>query len=83
MWQAVRITSKRQICIPVSIFNKVGLKKGDRLIVEIEEDKIILQKAQSLLDKIAGSIKLPRKFKDKPLNEIIKLAKKEYFESKK
>ncbi len=82
MLQTVTITSKRQISIPVKIFNKLGLVKGDKLIINLQQDKIVMQKAQSLLDEIAGTVKLPAKYKNKSLDEIIKLAKKEYFKSR-
>lgn len=83
MLQTIKITSKRQITIPVEIFNYLNLKRGDRLIVDLEEDKIVMQGAQLLLDKIAGSLKPPRKYKNKSIDFIIRQAKREYFSAKK
>jgi AbrB family looped-hinge helix DNA binding protein len=83
MLQTVRITSKRQITIPARIFNLLGLNEGDKLIVEVDSNKIIMQKAQLLLDELAGSLKTPQRYKNKSLDFIIREAKKEYFASKK
>ena len=83
MTQSVRITSKRQITIPVKIYNKLHLNKGDRLIVRFTPDKLILQKAQVLLDSLAGSLKVPEKYKNKSTDEIVSQAKQDYFQHKK
>lgn len=83
MLQIVTITSKRQITIPAKIFNRLQLKEGDKLIAEVDSNKITLQKAQQLLDELVGSLRIPRRYKNKSLNFIIKEAKKEYFSTKK
>ena len=83
MLQTVRISSKRQITIPVDIFNYLALNEGDRLIVNIDEGKIVMEKSQKLLDKMAGSLYLPKKFKNKSLDFIIRDSKQEYFTTKK
>ena len=66
MLQTVKISSKRQITIPVDIFNFLALNEGDRLIVNIDEGKIVMEKSQKVLDEIASSLYLPKKYKNKP-----------------
>lgn len=83
MLQTVSISSKRQITIPAKIYNHFGLSRGLKLIITIDSDKIILQKAQALLDEVAGTIKLPKRFKNKPLESVVNEAKTEYFYRKK
>ncbi len=83
MLQTVKISSKRQITIPVIIFNSLGLNEGDRLVVNIDEGKIIMEKSQKILDEIAGSLTLPKKYKNKPLDFIIRDSRREYFAVKK
>jgi len=70
MLQTVKISSKRQITIPVDIFNYLALNEGDRLIVNIDEGKIVMEKSQKILDEMAGSLYLPKKYKDKPLEAV-------------
>lgn len=82
MVETTKVTSKRQITIPVKLFKELGLKEGDELILRIENNQIILQKAQDQLDSIAGSLPLPSKYQGIPLEMIIREAKSEYFTSK-
>jgi len=83
MLQTIKISSKRQITIPVDIFNFLALNEGDRLIVNIDEGKIVMEKSQKVLDEIAGSLYLPQKYKNKPIDFIIRDSKQEYFAVKK
>jgi AbrB family looped-hinge helix DNA binding protein len=85
MYQTVRITSKRQISIPVNIFNSLGLKKGDTLLINVDFDneRIIMEKQEKILNQLAGSLKLPKKYKNKSLEQIVSDAKRNYFRSKK
>lgn len=83
MIYSVRITSKRQITIPVKIFNYLNLNKGDNLLIDIKDNKIIMEKSEDLLNKLAGSVKVPRKYKNKSIDFIIREAKKDYFNKKK
>jgi AbrB family looped-hinge helix DNA binding protein len=79
MLQTVSISSKRQVTIPASIYNKLNLKRGQRLIVSAQKNKIIMEPAQLLIENLAGSITLPRKFRGKSIQKIIQEAKKDYF----
>jgi AbrB family looped-hinge helix DNA binding protein len=85
MFKTVRITSKRQISIPVNIFNYLGLKKGDALLINVDFDneRIIMEKQEKILNQLAGFLKLPKKYKNKSLEKIVSDAKRNYFRSKK
>lgn len=83
MLQTVKISSKRQITIPAKVYDALNLSEGDRLIVELHENKIVLQKAQTLLDEVAGSVELPERYRGKSMEFIIRDAKSEYFKRKK
>lgn len=79
MLQTVRISSKRQVTIPVKLFDKMKLKEGDRLIFELENNTIRVNKAQHLIDELAGSVKLPEKYRRVPVDTLIKKARKKRF----
>jgi AbrB family looped-hinge helix DNA binding protein len=83
MQQIVSITSKNQITLPVKITRLLNINRGDRLVIKVESGRIIMEKAQQLLDDLAGSLYLPKKYRNKSLSYIVKEAKKEYFTSKK
>lgn len=82
MLHTVKITSKRQITIPIKAYKQLHLDKDDQLTIRVVANSLVLQKAQSLLDSLAGSLKLPKKYRNKPLEEIIRQAKKDYFENR-
>lgn len=82
MLQTVRITSKRQITIPVKIFRQLNLNEGDNLLVEVNANMMVIKKAQSLLDELAGSVKIPKKYLNKSIDFIIKETKRKYFARK-
>ena len=69
------ITSKRQITIPVKIFNKVGYAKGDRVIFTKQDDTLVIRKAENLVDELCGSFDIPEDQKDVDFDEAIRKAK--------
>jgi len=76
------ITSKRQLTIPAKIFKKLGLREGEKVIVSEEEGGIKIKSALKLLDELAGSVKLPKRFKGLSIDEIIEKGKTEHFAKK-
>ena len=73
------LTSKMQITIPTSMAKKLGLKKGNKLIVSHESNKLVLTPVQHLLQQVAGSLKKYQKPTQKPIDTIIEEAKEKYF----
>lgn len=41
----LKISSKRQITLPVKVCNQLSIKDGDYLLLDIQEDRIILTPA--------------------------------------
>lgn len=76
------ITSKRQLTIPVDIYRLMQLTKGSKVIVSVENQVIKIEPALSLVASLAGSVNLPKRFKNKSVDQIISLAKKEHFAKK-
>lgn len=76
------ITGKRQITIPIEIFNILGLKQGDKLIVTSENDHFEVQSAVALVESLAGSVKIPKRFKKISTDKMIEVARKEHFAKK-
>ena len=82
MPQLVTITSKRQLTIPVELFRKLNLEEGQQLLVYSEDRSIKLEPAAGLVEQLAGSIKIPARFKKQSLDKIIAKAKQERFKNK-
>lgn len=76
------ITSKRQLTIPVALFKKAKFAKGDRVLFEEENGKILLRSATALVEELSGSVKIPKRFYGLDADELIKKAKEEYFNKK-
>ena len=83
MQQTATITSKRQLTIPVGIFNRLGLKQGHKVIVSLEDEVIKITSASSLVKKLAGSVGIPKEFKGMPVERLVRETKTTYFRNKK
>lgn len=76
------ITSKKQLTLPSKIFEKAGLKEGEKVIVSEENGSIKITPAVKLVEQLGGILKMPKKWKNKPLDQIIEESAKEYYEEK-
>jgi len=83
MQQIATITSKRQLTIPVKIFRSLNLKEGYKVVISTENNTIRIIPALSLVEKLAGSVIIPEKFKGLPIEKIVEKAKNSYFKNKK
>ena len=79
MIKLATITSKRQITIPVSLFRRLNLQQGDKVIISEDKGKLTLSPALQLVKQLAGSVKIPEKLKAKNAEEVIRTAKETYF----
>jgi len=75
MTQTATITSKRQFTIPVSIYKKFKLKKGQKVLVSLENNYIKIESASSLINRLAGSVSLSKSYQKISLDKIIQTAK--------
>ena len=81
--QIATITSKNQLTLPVDIVRKIGLKIGQKVIVSEEGGKVVITPAEDLVEELAGSLKMPKKWKGEGMEEIIEKSKREYFNKSK
>ena len=51
------LTRKGQITIPAEVRNALGLKRGDRVAVVIEDNQARLMPAESVIARTAGAVK--------------------------
>ena len=80
MIKTATITSKRQLTIPVSIFNELGLSNVRTMIIEKNNDSLLLTPVKDLINKLSGSVTIPKKYQGLSMDEIIENSKTEYFE---
>lgn len=51
------ITRKGQVTIPIDIRRELDLNEGDKLLVENQDGKIVLARAQSITERTAGALR--------------------------
>jgi AbrB family looped-hinge helix DNA binding protein len=83
MQQTVRISSKRQITIPVKIYNKLNLRAGQQIIINADEYSLTMTPAEALIERLAGSVSVSEHLKGvKDLDKVIEQGKRNYFKKK-
>lgn len=70
--EEVKVTRNYQITIPYEVRKKLNINVGDKLIVYIEGDKIVIKKKKG--DIASLGLSLGKKFTDKYVNEVIREA---------
>jgi len=83
MQKMATITSKRQLTIPVAIFQEVGLEEGERVMVSEDNGKIMIQSGRDLVEELAGLVVVPKRFRGLTIEKMVELAKQEYLKNKK
>lgn len=76
------ITSKRQLTVPAKIFNLANMRVGQKVVVVEDNGRVIITPAEMLVEELAGSVPIPKKWVGKDIDEIIEEAKDEYFSEK-
>ena len=82
MTYAATITSKRQLTIPADLFRKINLKQGQKVIITESNGIIKIESATDMINRLAGSLKIPDHLKKVPINRAIKLGTKRHFQEK-
>jgi AbrB family looped-hinge helix DNA binding protein len=68
--KTLKVSDKGQISIPTSVRQKLGIERGDNLILFEIEGKILLEKQQKVLNKIKDELKDVLHFSEQSLNEV-------------
>jgi len=63
----VKITRSYQVTIPVKVREKLGIEIGDELIVRVEENRIIMEKAEEELP----AYEIGRKIGEREIEEAL------------
>ena len=67
--EEVKVTRNYQITIPSTIRAKLNIRVGDKLLVYVENNKIIIEKKSGNITSL--NLRLGRKFTDEDINKII------------
>lgn len=83
MNQIATITSKMQLTMPTALARKLGLKPGQKVVVSEYNGQATITPVTTVLEKLAGSLSIPKKWEGKSIEDIITMAKAEHFQSRK
>lgn len=73
------VTSKMQLTVPAVVAKKLRLKPGQKVIVSEHKGQAIIAPVATLIEKLAGSLPMPKKWEGKSIEDIISEAKAEHF----
>lgn len=73
------ITSKRQLTIPVELYQQFDFKMGQKVIISKASDGIKVEPAAGIVERLFGSVKVPKRLKGLTIEQIITRARKEYW----
>ena len=82
MTYTATITSKRQLTIPVDLFRKIKLKQGQKVILTEENGIVQMESALDMVNRLAGSLKLPKHLKKVPIETAIQKGIENHFRQK-
>lgn len=68
--KTLRVSDKGQIAIPNSVRQKLGIQRGDNLILFEIEGKILLEKQQKVSEKMKDEFKDVLHFSEQSLKEV-------------
>lgn len=70
MIKTIRVSEKGQIAIPQPMRETLGIEQGDELIVIQIDNKLLLEKAQKIEQKLKDDFKDILKFSEESLKEV-------------
>lgn len=70
MMKTIKVSEKGQIAIPRPIRETLGIERGDELIIIQIDNKIVLERAQKVEQKLKDQFKDILKFSEKSLKEV-------------
>ena len=79
MNKTATITGKRQITIHIKLFKAANFDKNKKVLVSEREGEIVITSLLAKVEKLAGSLKMPAKWKGKDIDLIIEESTLEYF----
>lgn len=75
--QTVKISSKNQITLGQHLLELVGVRRGDRLLVEVEDKKIVARPIRkSITEQVAGVLKVKPSLRGLPFEKVLEETQK-------
>jgi AbrB family looped-hinge helix DNA binding protein len=82
MTYTATVTSKRQITLPAKLFSDFDISPGDKLLISRQGEVLIMQRQLDLVDRLAGSVQPPSRYKALSFERMLKQAKQDFLINK-
>lgn len=71
------VSSKSQVVLPKHLLEGLGISKGDRVLIYSDEKEIRMKPLRgSILDTVAGSVKVSESKKGIPFDQVLEVTKR-------
>lgn len=68
------LTGKQQLTVPAELFRRLNWEIGQKVIISENNRSLSITSALDLIDRLAGSVSLPKRLKGISLDKIIEQA---------
>lgn len=68
--KTIRVSEKGQIAIPIEMRERLGIKKGDELIIVRDKGKMLIEKARKVAEEIKDNFGDIKAFTEHSLKEV-------------
>ncbi|MBI5620884.1 AbrB/MazE/SpoVT family DNA-binding domain-containing protein [Candidatus Gottesmanbacteria bacterium] len=68
------LTGKQQLTVPAELFRKLNWEIGQKVLISEHNGSLSVTSALDLIDRLAGSVPVPKRFKGIPVDQVIERA---------
>lgn len=72
MTYTATLTGKQQLTVPIELFRHLNWEIGQKVVISENSGSLSIMAAKHLVDRLAGSVRAPKRFKGLSVEEIIK-----------
>lgn len=65
------LTGKQQLTVPAELFRRLNWKIGQKVVIFQNGNSLSVTAALDLIDRLAGSVPLPKRFKGLAIDQIV------------
>ncbi len=71
------VSSKSQVVLPKHLLEALGVNRGDRVLIYSDENEIRMKPIHgSIVDSVAGKVKIPDRLKGVSFDEVMRVTRK-------
>ena len=71
MTYTATLTGKQQLTVPAELFRRLNWEIGQKVVISENGGSLAITAARDLVDRLAGSVPMPKKFKGLSVEQIL------------